>query len=549
MRFDDMLATVLAQPLDTPAARRAAWRQAIDLLAQHRTAGNEIIRVGASDLIRRLRSEVPVASRISAARALAGQRIPPGLMALLAEEPAPVAAPVLTGARLSEEEWLDLLPRLSPTARSLVRHRRDLSPPVVQALASFGAADMILEGQQAPIEPRIAVAPVLDAPAPPLTGEVQIRDLVARIEAFRQTSGERHAPDGAAEPFAESFKFETSVEGVILWVEGAPRATLIGETIAIPADPHAPGVDGQAAGAFRQRAPFRDARLVAAGIGGGGGEWRISAVPVFDPRSGRFTGYRGTARRPRADEVAAASPEAAGLFGTGLAPDSLRQLVHELRTPLNAIIGFSEMIERQMLGPAPDVHRGRAAEIQVQASRLLAAIDDLDMAARVETRRLDLGGPGETHAAALLRKLGDAQAPGVEARGAELQLMLDDEPGIPPIDPGLIERMFSRLLAATIGLAGRGETITARLGRDLATGDLLLRIMRPLALAGREERDLLDPGYTPDGDWPDGPALGLGFALRLVRNLALAAGGALEIEADRFTLRLPTAAREVSGQA
>ena len=61
---------------------------------------------------------------------------------------------------------------------------------------------------------------------------------------------------------------------------------------------------------------------------------------------------------------------------------------------------------------------------------------------------------------------------------------------------------------------------------------------------------MLDPGYHPrTGDWPAAPALGLGFALRLVRNLAEAAGGALMIEADRFRLLLPAAAiAELRGQ-
>ena len=40
-----VLATVLAQPLDTPGARRAAWRQAIDLLAQHRTTDDEALAI------------------------------------------------------------------------------------------------------------------------------------------------------------------------------------------------------------------------------------------------------------------------------------------------------------------------------------------------------------------------------------------------------------------------------------------------------------------------------------------------------------------------
>ncbi|MGJ3626362.1 hypothetical protein AB5I41_04510 [Sphingomonas sp. MMS24-JH45] len=65
-----------------------------------------------------------------------------------------------------------------------------------------------------------------------------------------------------------------------------------------------PSVDGIAAGAFRKRAAFADARLL---VGGGSplaGDWRISGVPVFDTARGHFIGYRGAARRPHVEEDA-----------------------------------------------------------------------------------------------------------------------------------------------------------------------------------------------------------------------------------------------------
>ena len=68
---------------------------------------------------------------------------------------------------------------------------------------------------------------------------------------------------------------------------------------------------------------------------------------------------------------------------------------------------------------------------------------------------------------------------------------------------------------------------------------LHLSVDRPRAIDGFDEAALLDPGYSPEGDWPDAPALGLGFALRLVRNLAEAVGGALLIGPERISLYLP----------
>jgi len=548
VRFDDMLSTVLAQPLGTGEARTAAWRQIVDLLAQGRGQQGPVVDE-AYDMVRFLRRGVPPDVRAEVARGLVGRVVPPDLVALFAEDSPSVAAPLLGTARLSDQGWIELLPSLSPTARALLRNRRDLSPAVVQALAQFGLSDFRLSGPAAGTdghgaEPAEAV-PEGDSG---FDGSMQIRELMGRIEAFHRSArgfaAAGDSPREAADP-CEDFRFETGPDGILLWVEGAPRGPLIGMSIATPASGHEHGVDGHAAGAFRQRAPFRDARLTVAGIGPAAGEWRISAVPFFDRADGRFTGYRGTGRRPRADEIAPraemgdAGQAADGLYGSGLMADSLRQLVHELRTPINAISGFAEMISSQMLGPVAHGYREQADAILAEARRLLAAVEDLDIAARIDTQRLSLEGVA-VDAAALLLRLHDEYEEVAAARQVALRVRIAEGLPLLDADPAVVERGYARLLGATIGLARPGETIVAGLtaGEGGANG-IALSVSRPALLAGRDERTLLDPGYSPEGDWPDAPVLGLGFALRLVRNLATAAHGTLVIKSDRFYLELP----------
>jgi signal transduction histidine kinase len=544
MRYDDMIATVLAQPADRPDRRAAQWRQLVDLLAQPRSEAGGGERSRAFVYLREHRASVPASVRAEAARTLAGLPIDPELVLFFAEDAPSVAAPLIAGARLAAEEWLAVLPRLGPRGRALLRHRRDVPARVKQALAAFGAADFVLEGAAAEGEAK-----------PAEQSESQIRELVERIEAFR-----RHKKDAADAAYAvtadavtttapppqpaQTFRWETASDGVLRWVHGSPREALVGQSIAVIAGPGQQGVDGQAAGAFEKRSPFRDARLSVAGEGAAAGDWRISGVPFFDPHRGAFLGYRGTARRPRVDEVAGSMPESAsGVFGTHFPADSLRQLIHELRTPLNAIIGFAEMIEGQYMGPAAAGYRGQAAEIMEQARRLLSAVDDLDTAARLETQRLEMA-EGAVDAAALLGRLHESYERIARQRGA--RLMLDVGADLPParVEAGAAERMLARLLAATVGLAGEGEAIVASVGAENRGGASALRVAidRPKAIAGLAEAALLDPGYSPDGDWPAAPALGLGFALRLVRNLAEAAGGALDIGPTRISLFLPAIA-------
>ena len=532
-----MIATVLAQPEAHPSATAAKWRQLVDLLAQRRDPRTSSEAAEALSWLRARRPVIPAQTRRAIARGLSGRRVAPAALSFFAEDSPAIAAPLMSGAVLEAHEWLDLLPSLPPAARSLLRHRRDLPAEVVQALASFGPADFALPGGGGE-----GAAAGDAAPLPPLEpGETQIRDLVARIESFRRQK--ESAPPAPPEPVppVETFQWESSADGVIVWVEGAPRGPLIGQSIAIIAERGHYGVDGQAAGAFEKRSPFRDARFSVAGSGAVSGDWRISGVPFFDAAQGSFLGYRGSARRPRVDEVARA--DAAGgprVFGTSLPADSLRQLIHELRTPLNAIVGFAEMIDGQYMGPAAPDYRSRAAEIVEQAGRLLSAVDDLDTAARIETSRLEMD-DGAVDASALLSRLHEAYERIALQRGARIDIDISDD--LPPTraELGAAERMFARMLAGTIGLAHEGETIAATMRMDQLGAKKMLRLAidRPEAIDGLDEAALLDPGYSPDGDWPGAPALGLGFALRLVRNLAEAVGGALHIGRERFSLYLP----------
>lgn len=555
MRFDDVLETVLSTTQETPQAAAAAWRQLVDLVGRGRVVADEQVL----QRLRALQAQVPATVRGASARALAGAEPPLALVALLACDEASVGTPLLRHLHLSEDDWTTLLPLLSPTARAVLRHRRDLSPAVVRALESFGAVDFVLPdgaAREAPvaaasIEPAVTTMPadpspfvavgslaramplVAEAlrrgeerseavPAPLPDGTFRIADVVARIEAFKR--GDTPAPANDTPALVrEQFRFETDVDGVIRWVEGVARGAVIGISLAVPAAPGGVGVDGGVAGAFRRRSAITDARLLLAG-GAVQGIWLIGAVPVFDQASGRFTGYRGAARRPAAHEQT----------GSLLArrADALRQLVHELRTPTNAIAGFSEMIEHQLLGPVPPIYRDHAAAIRSEASRLLTAIEDLDAAARSEAGALELNPEPLALADLLARALAEL-GPLRAARGCSVALETIDASVF--ADRRTLERLLLRLLGTLVGAGVQGEVLTGVLR---ANGPLVeLSITKPRAFAEHQDDAIL----RLDEENGAASLLGTGFTLRLVRNLAQALGGTLALQADRLTLALPSA--------
>ena len=559
LRFDDSLKTVLAADASTVFGAQATFRQLADLIARGRVAADG----EAIERLRTLRDKVPADVRAAVARGLALGRPPLALVALFAEDDMPVASAALRAARLPAEDWVALLPTLGPTGRAVLRRRDDLDPVVMRGLETFGATDFAL-GYDAPPPVDRPVAPAMgpspfkpvgaltdalpvvaaarraaqeSSPAPLPTGGFEIADLVDRIQTYQRTRDQRPAASVPAAP--QSFRFEAGADGAIRWTDASPRGAIVGIVLARAGEEGAQ-VDGVAAGAFRRRTAFNDARLTISGESPLAGEWRISAVPMFDPASGRFTGFRGGARRPRADETAVRGRD-------GGRSEGLRRLVHELRTPTNAIAGFSELIETQLLGPVAPAYRERAATIRTQAADLVAAIEDLDLAARIEGDALELR-PGEVPLGALLTRIAGELTALAALRGATLAVMPADPRLLLACDDRAVERLFARLLATTVSAAQHGETIGVAAARE-GRSSVAIAIDRPRALIGVPDAALLNLDAEREADLPGAPLLGTGFALRLARNLAGELGGKLVLGTDRLTLILPAASLPDMDQA
>lgn len=526
MRFDDTLTTVLSQPVPDTGAKAAVWMQIVDILAQDKGTISPALRHDALDMMARLRDSVPREIRQSAATAVAFQCRSKELVVLFGSDAPAVAAPVLHSAQLTIAEWEDVLPKLTSPSRALVRQRRDLPPEVTKMLAAFGASDFALPDAHETVRTE-AVA--------------QIQDLVARIQAFRK---DRSHDDtavqalGAEEAPIDSFRFETGVDGLISWVEGAPRGPVIGIELGAMAEIGEHGVDGHAAGAFRRRTPFRNARMRVPGQGIASGDWLISGLPLFDEPTGRFEGYRCTARRPKREEHP--YPRMTGLVSQGLPPDSLRQLVHELRTPLNAIRGFAEMISAQLLGPVSSPYRERAEAIIADARKLLGMFDDLDVAAKIERGAFDGRSVAGVEPVPALRAVIQEIAPPGSAHRGRLHLELDTSVPSVLLDLVTVERLFSRLLSAVLSATRDADALPVQLRK---VGPYVqFRIERPRLLQNLSVQQLFDTSLEPGEEGVEGPPLGLGFALRLVDSMATAVGASFEITDLEFVLRLPISA-------
>lgn len=522
--FDDvMLTTVFRQVPADARTRAAAWRQLSDILAQR---GNQLSESDARRSLHGLallRSQIPEHVRRETADALSSHCRYAPLVAIYAADQPSVASAMLRRVKLPESDWLALLPSTTAVARSILGERTDLPPAVMRALSSLGIGVAAL-----PAGTATASAPEQPAVSEQVAAESsQIRDLVRRIDSYRAKRR-----DNVAAQQVQNFLFEAGPDGVIRWTDGMARGAIIGLSLAEPALGAEPGVDGAAAGAFRRRSEIINARLQLGGSGELGGEWRMSALPWFDGPTGQFRGYRGTARRPRRNEVAYGSPVSGG-------GDSVRQLIHELRSPLNAISGFGQIISGQMFGPVNQRYRAMANAIVEDASELQEIIEDLESSARGVVP-VDLSANDSIDLNLLLAAVETELAPLVSERlifwslsrvGSDFQARLPQDN---------VRRMFGRLLTAVVDITESGETLIAQLIAQSEAGRSELRIVRPRSIRHSSAAELLDPGYNPRGDAPGAAMLSLGFSLRLVDSLARGCGGRLDIGANALSLRLPT---------
>ena len=161
-------------------------------------------------------------------------------------------------------------------------------------------------------------------------------------------------------------------------LEGRPLESLVGE---VP-----PGLRRILDGG--ERTPFRDLEVGIEHKRGGRHTFRLSALPIYDNQDGVFLGLRGTAQDVtglRAREEALIKAKEAAELANRAKTEFLANMSHELRTPLNAIIGFSEIMEQQILGPlGNEQYLNYAADIHTSAEHLLRLINDILDIAKIE---------------------------------------------------------------------------------------------------------------------------------------------------------------------
>lgn len=573
MHFDDRLATVLHHRAAGARAARVQFRQLLDLLGEP-AGGNAdpgLIRAGYRRLDA-LAPMIPLAQRERIAAECSARIRNPLLLAWFAGGEPRLALAALSRAALDEDHWAMLIPELPVHARGLLRHRRNLPRPVQELLDRLGVRDRVLPEPGAPLDladhapagaapsppaldlgsfaeedyvlaaPETASAPT-DKPAPPASvpDAANLGALVRRIEAFQLARGRRghgggpDAPrlplggdttDERSEPELAAFLFTADESGRIDWAEPAAAPLVVGTLL--PA--HETPPTGDFAREFALRRPVIGAPVELGGAERIAGRWTVDAAPRFAAGNGRFTGYVGRFRRP-APSVASSRAERAA--------DRVRQLLHELRTPVTAIQGFAEVIQQQTVGPVPHEYRALAAEIASDAARMLAGFAELERLAQLEAGTQEIPEGSSDFVSVVRRQVAQLQTV-LSPRVSRIEANWAVTEATVPLAPESAELLAWRFLATLAAATAAGEKMTLTL-TAAAAGVLQLAVKLPAALA--QSQDVFAGDIRAGGGALGTGLLGAGFALRLARAEARAAGGDLVREGlGRMILTLPLGA-------
>ena len=248
----------------------------------------------------------------------------------------------------------------------------------------------------------------------------------------------------------------------------------------------------------------------------------------------------------------------------------LATMSHEFRTPLNAILGYAQLLDMGVLGPATPAQHAHLERLQTSARHLLQLVDDVLDVAKVDADRLEVRHDVLITGAAIASALALVQ-PQATAKGVRVYDFGADMPGVRYVgDEHRVRQILVNLLSNAVKFTPPGGEIRMSCGLSAEPG--LGAEVDPLAAASELEAELAwafirvedtGPGIPPDligrlfepfvqGD----SALtrekgGTGLGLAISRRLARLMGGDITVRTrlgsgTTFTLWLPGVRHETT---
>ncbi len=224
----------------------------------------------------------------------------------------------------------------------------------------------------------------------------------------------------------------------------------------------------------------------------------------------------------------------------------LANMSHELRTPLNAIIGYSEIIQDEVLELSTEELRADLDRIISAGKHLLKLINDVLDLSKIEAKKMDLYF-STYEIFPYIKDIATTIAPLIKTNSNTLNIICLQNIGHIYSDPLRLQQVLYNLLSNACKFTKQG-TITVEVRRspgdwiDFEISDTGIGI--PLDKQGKlfEAFSQIDDSTTRSHD---GTGLGLSISMHFIKMM----GGTILVESvhgkgSKFTVRLPAAIAE-----
>ncbi len=208
----------------------------------------------------------------------------------------------------------------------------------------------------------------------------------------------------------------------------------------------------------------------------------------------------------------------------------LANMSHELRTPLNAIIGFSEMIQRQLLGPVGNArYLDYIGSIRQSGEHLLDLINDILDMSKIEVGKYEIYAE-EINVGKLIRLAVHM----VETRAQESNVHLDTSAVTEDIqimaDRRALMQVVLNLLSNAVKFTNAGGTIALKCAR--AGGMAEITVADTGIGIPKDKLGVVTKPFEQVGSELTRRHEGSGLGLAITKDLIELHGGKLEIESE-----------------
>ncbi len=257
--------------------------------------------------------------------------------------------------------------------------------------------------------------------------------------------------------------------------------------------------------------------------------------------------FRRVQARAEAENAARIAELEAGQYAAEEASAAKSKFIavmsHELRTPLNAIIGFSEMMEQELLGAlGKKEYVGYAGDINRSGKHLLSIVNDVLEIARLQTGQLELTDE-EVEVDAMVQSV--LSLTGTDARQRSVRLDTEVQPGIGPLlaDARSLRQILVNVVTNAIKFSDENSHVLFRVVAS-PEGGVLFQVIDTGCGISEDKIEQVFEAFTQADDDLARKHEGAGLGLTIARSLAEQHDGQLLVESrlgegTTVTLDLP----------